>query len=65
MSGVTNKTTCNDIIKALIDDELSNGNGFYCNRQGELRVIGGNNTYAHGIHVCMYQYRGLLTGTFL
>ncbi|ALC44145.1 CG32150, partial [Drosophila busckii] len=24
VSGVTNKTTCNDIIKALIDDELSN-----------------------------------------
>ncbi|KAI9588710.1 ras association domain-containing protein 9 [Glossina fuscipes] len=26
VSGVTNKTTCNDIIKAMIDDELSNGN---------------------------------------
>ncbi|EDX10605.1 uncharacterized protein LOC6738207 isoform X1 [Drosophila simulans] len=30
VSGVTNKTTCDDIIKALIDDELRNGNGFYC-----------------------------------
>ncbi|EDW76878.2 uncharacterized protein Dwil_GK20614 [Drosophila willistoni] len=26
VSGVTNKTTCNDIIKALIDDELKSGN---------------------------------------
>ncbi|XP_030387501.1 inner centromere protein A [Scaptodrosophila lebanonensis] len=32
VSGVTNKTTCNDIIKALIDDELRNGNAhIYCN----------------------------------
>ncbi|XP_036671093.3 uncharacterized protein meru isoform X1 [Drosophila suzukii] len=30
VSGVTNKTTCDDIIKALIDDELSNGDGLYC-----------------------------------
>ncbi|XP_017139122.1 uncharacterized protein LOC108153561 isoform X1 [Drosophila miranda] len=32
VSGVTNKTTCNDIIKALIDDELSNvvGTGQHC-----------------------------------
>uniref|UniRef100_A0A6P4EJY3 Uncharacterized protein LOC108041769 isoform X1 n=1 Tax=Drosophila rhopaloa TaxID=1041015 RepID=A0A6P4EJY3_DRORH len=29
VSGVTNKTTCDDIIKALIDDELSNGDGYY------------------------------------
>ncbi|XP_017053518.1 uncharacterized protein LOC108096436 isoform X3 [Drosophila ficusphila] len=26
VSGVTNKTTCDDIIKALIDDELNNAN---------------------------------------
>ncbi|KAM7358111.1 meru isoform 2-T2 [Cochliomyia hominivorax] len=32
VSGVTNKTTCNDIIKALIDDEISNGNYEYCQR---------------------------------
>ncbi|XP_017035000.1 uncharacterized protein meru isoform X1 [Drosophila kikkawai] len=35
VSGVTNKTTCDDIIKALIDDELNNGKdeedgGNYC-----------------------------------
>ncbi|KAH8339299.1 hypothetical protein KR074_011025 [Drosophila pseudoananassae] len=31
VSGVTNKTTCNDIIKALIDDELRNSDGGnYC-----------------------------------
>ncbi|XP_052848795.1 uncharacterized protein LOC128260103 isoform X3 [Drosophila gunungcola] len=29
VSGVTNKTTCDDIIKALIDDELSNGDGYF------------------------------------
>ncbi|XP_037935052.1 ras association domain-containing protein 10 [Teleopsis dalmanni] len=32
VSGVTNKTTCNDIIKALIDDEIQNGNYTYCKR---------------------------------
>lgn len=41
VSGVTNKTTCDDIIKALIDDELRNGNGFYCgnNPKGRLIII--------------------------
>ncbi|BFF99467.1 uncharacterized protein DMAD_07373 [Drosophila madeirensis] len=36
VSGVTNKTTCNDIIKALIDDELSNvvGTGQHCSSDG-------------------------------
>ncbi|XP_075162352.1 meru [Haematobia irritans] len=32
VSGVTNKTTCNDIIKALIDDEIRCGNYEYCQR---------------------------------
>lgn len=31
VSGVSNKTTCNDIIKALIDEELRNSDGGnYC-----------------------------------
>ncbi|XP_034482343.1 uncharacterized protein LOC117787833 [Drosophila innubila] len=41
VSGVTNKTTCNDIIKALIDDELRNENANYCNP---------NNNLPHGGH---------------
>ncbi|XP_059226890.1 ras association domain-containing protein 10 [Stomoxys calcitrans] len=32
VSGVTNKTSCNDIIKALIDDEIRCGNYEYCQR---------------------------------
>ncbi|XP_017086327.1 uncharacterized protein LOC108118249 isoform X2 [Drosophila eugracilis] len=39
VSGVTNKTTCDDIIKALIDDELSNGNGLYCGNNPKAPYI--------------------------
>jgi len=41
VSGVTNKTTCDDIIKALIDDELSNGDGLYCgnNPKGKSKIF--------------------------
>ncbi|KAH8406185.1 hypothetical protein KR215_006388 [Drosophila sulfurigaster] len=44
VSGVTNKTTCNDIIKALIDDELSNGNAHYCSNNNNQD--GGHGTAA-------------------
>ncbi|XP_055907011.1 ras association domain-containing protein 10 isoform X2 [Eupeodes corollae] len=33
VAGVTSRTTCNDIIKALIDDEVKNGNYAYNNRR--------------------------------
>lgn len=44
VSGVTNKTTCDDIIKALIDDELSNGkdnddDGNYCGNNPKGKSI--------------------------
>jgi len=39
VSGVTNKTTCDDIIKALIDDELSNGDGLYCGNNPKGKSI--------------------------
>ncbi|XP_020816348.1 protein CLEC16A homolog isoform X1 [Drosophila serrata] len=44
VSGVTNKTTCDDIIKALIDDELNNRkDGNYC---GNNPKDGGQRTTA-------------------
>ncbi|KAH8300457.1 hypothetical protein KR018_006272 [Drosophila ironensis] len=44
VSGVTNKTTCNDIIKALIDDELGNSDGGnYCGNGNKNNNNNNNN----------------------
>ncbi|XP_017463118.1 PREDICTED: uncharacterized protein LOC108356524 [Rhagoletis zephyria] len=38
VSGVNSRTTCNDIIKALIDDEIRNGgNHDYCANRGKCK----------------------------
>ncbi|KAH8371290.1 hypothetical protein KR093_006804 [Drosophila rubida] len=64
VSGVTNKTTCNDIIKALIDDELSNGNAHYCNNNNNnnSNQDGGHGTAAsrdYSDYVITERWRGI------
>ncbi|KAH8260905.1 hypothetical protein KR044_000208 [Drosophila immigrans] len=61
VSGVTNKTTCNDIIKALIDDELSNGNAHY-NNNNNNKQDGGHGTAAsrdYSDYVITERWRGI------
>ncbi|KAH8411138.1 hypothetical protein KR222_004517, partial [Zaprionus bogoriensis] len=53
VSGVTNKTTCNDIIKALIDDELKHNN---------YRIDGGQGSAAsrdYSDYVITERWRGI------
>ncbi|KAL7731551.1 hypothetical protein ACLKA6_013086 [Drosophila palustris] len=60
VSGVTNKTTCNDIIKALIDDELSNGNAN--NNNNKNLLDGGHGAAAsrdYSDYVITERWRGI------